>query len=1687
MGDWRKLVGSKPASGGWRSVVGSGAPSVEAPTGIQQDILDITSPLNDGSRMGMQVGEQRPSGPDVSIADRLYQGVAGAVNTVPQGVGAVLRVPGILANLNGQDNLSKLAGAVESVQLPNVPGMEDSLENQVGGGLGLVAQAAAAGPVRGLALATGEGSALMGVANYQRTLQATGDQDKAFEAFLGGAGIGALSALPVGRVLDRINKASGGGLTKALADVAIFGGTGGAQAALNDVVLEHATGEDLPIIMDGLKAAGVGAITGALLGAVTHVLYAEPAKNRQPQSESASSQLPIQTVGDSPTDLATLAPKPALADLTGEGQTAPVVEPGSSTAAPPVSGKSPEGAAPIEPGSSQPVERPAASEDAPLSPAATGEGVSDSKKYQYGLKYRPPEFAAPKGWNGVPNSKTEEFPHGVIEFDKPLSRKDIQDFQLEPLDPADPINVKKRFEMNRSKVMDAVVENGNDTLSYKSRSTGRTKILTPDTRNPGKFRITYFTEDGMPSGHEVYKDISDGIDAVARDYGGPSEGFTTAPAAPSQPRPADASLRAKAGLSEPEPPAPPTKEPTQAGPKSNEAGGSSLKVPAEMPKGKQLGTDLTGEPIYSKAERGDLQRAPTPESKESQVGMFDEQGGLFEKQAEARDTGVKANPITADIQPGLKGVASRAESARSRLREHLKERGDLTDEQAGVAFDRYVKDKVVKFDNVTGQFTFAHGDFNERNVMRAAAGITESKPKKPIDPLKVKAVRDELERMAEYETGQFQTGGELIFGETPEGGREVKGRTKWISNAEMAGDDWWSDRPAKLSAEATKIAVRKALDGKPLGPAQQAVVDHMLARITERRVNVEHAAEAEAERAAIQSEDTARNRKVEVAPGVSFLTKRSMWDVFLSPKQAHGDLGPTRPKETLTDPEGRYVPRDETRIEASLRHVADRFHTLRRVEKEAPQPGEFSSAETLMHGRAAYKQKQLATEQDRAIKIMRANKITAQDMGDLANARHASARDAVIFERTGKENGSGMKPERAAEILKKATPEQLELLNIHDRVRERTRRFMVESGLISQATADAWKKTFGDTYTPLKTIEDPATEFVRKGSKSLSVRGPEAKRAEGRESEADNPFVQMFQDAQEVIARGERNIVAQEFGKFAEENPSTAWSEPTAAPVTGEDVFAYKVNGEERYIHVHDKATLKALKNLDPVQANTLLRTAMSGARMMSGLATSRNPEFILPNFARDVQTAVANMSVEQGTAMASRVLKGAAGGVKEMYQAARDPAKATPESREFLEHGAATDWLQPEANAAARLKSLDKRLKESTAREGLREVAGVLEDMSSAVENGVRFSAYKELRKSGVSADKAAVIAKELTVNWSKKGEWGPFANSLYLFFSARANGALRMGQVIRSNPAKAAKVAAAFATFGYLRAMLNANFGGTDEKDGKLWWDKQSDANKQRYAMLQHQDGETTRLPLAPGWGFFDYMGQKLYEMQSHGSTKPDTGNIVSALASEVSPVGGGSLAQVVSPWFLDPFVQVSENKDFKGDPIYHEKYPSEKTPYSSKPDERASETSKAISKLANELSGGNVGREGSVDIPPRAIDYVSGEAASGFGRFMQRVGLFLKAKLKGDSNPWREWPIVSRFKGDAPDTYARDFRANLDRIDVEEAARKAGQPFNADVLRQKTRAAVFEKQVKALRDAGRDEEAKDAMARFNRKFPR
>ena len=84
--------------------------------------------------------------------------------------------------------------------------------------------------------------------------------------------------------------------------------------------------------------------------------------------------------------------------------------------------------------------------------------------------------------------------------------------------------------------------------------------------------------------------------------------------------------------------------------------------------------------------------------------------------------------------------------------------------------------------------------------------------------------------------------------------------------------------------------------------------------------------------------------------------------------------------------------------------------------------------------------------------------------------------------------------------------------------------------------------------------------------------------------------------------------------------------------------------------------------------------------------------------------------------------------------------------------------------------------------KDGFKATADIIYDLNTATENGVRFSAFVEYVKSQNNGSvfnapekvlkAGATLAKELTVNFNRKGNYTANLQSLYVFFNASIQG---------------------------------------------------------------------------------------------------------------------------------------------------------------------------------------------------------------------------------------------------------------------------------------------------------------------------
>ncbi|HRK69792.1 MAG TPA: hypothetical protein PKY73_19770, partial [Hyphomonas sp.] len=175
--------------------------------------------------------------------------------------------------------------------------------------------------------------------------------------------------------------------------------------------------------------------------------------------------------------------------------------------------------------------------------------------------------------------------------------------------------------------------------------------------------------------------------------------------------------------------------------------------------------------------------------------------------------------------------------------------------------------------------------------------------------------------------------------------------------------------------------------------------------------------------------------------------------------------------------------------------------------------------------------------------------LTVDQVGQWLYARHAEERNQQIAAINDQmpDGGSGMSNAEAGKILRDsaAGPHAIRLEKIGamiDGLREKTITMRLDAGLISEAEADVWRKTYKH-YVPLQGFADSdhseASLDVTGIGRRFNIRGDESKRALGRRSEAFNPLQAAITQAQEVSIRAEKNRVANAVFELARSYPSS--------------------------------------------------------------------------------------------------------------------------------------------------------------------------------------------------------------------------------------------------------------------------------------------------------------------------------------------------------------------------------------------------------------------------------------------------------------------------------------------------------------------------------------------------------------------
>ena len=793
--------------------------------------------------------------------------------------------------------------------------------------------------------------------------------------------------------------------------------------------------------------------------------------------------------------------------------------------------------------------------------------------------------------------------------------------------------------------------------------------------------------------------------------------------------------------------------------------------------------------------------------------------------------------------------------------------------------------------------------------------------------------------------------------------------------------------------------------------------------------------------------------------------------------------------------------------EKAIQRLIDKYEVLRKTIRQnfdiSEDSKNFSQAEINMHGKAANDIEKFDKQMKEITKEIASKGFTLDNVSDYLYAKHAGERNTYIKEHVDPENefGSGMTPQEIDRILNRTfTEDQIkELEAIADKfydITQGTRDIMKEFGLINEEQYNALQD-FYKNYVPLTGFEDQTIDSVNRieGSK-MDINGHILERSSGRSTRADNVIANIISARVSAVVKARKNEVLQTLYNLAEENPNnqvmklyTPETVPSKTVIDKsgkkvkqrddvyrrDDYVGVKVDGEQYYLKFANKELGRVLNHANVEKSNVITKVLRSLNRYLSTTLTTLNPEFVISNFSRDIQTAVLNVMAEsdineklKGQNIAASVIKDTGKSIKAIYSNERS-GKVDTEFQKFYEEfkadGAKTGW----ANQAD-LKSIKKKMEtmvkrhqaKGFSRSGVvlkaKEALEFVNDVNTAVENGVRLSAYVNGRRAGMTRAQAARMAKELTVNFNKSGEYGTVANSLYLFFNAAIQGNVRFIKAmttlkktvqedgsVKKSLNRGQKLALALTAFASLVTLLNQSISDDDE-DGESFYSKIPDFEKERnFIIMNPVNGKDYfKIPLPYGYNIFHNFGTVATEV---ATGKRDVGDgigfLTNATVGAFSPVsfGNGSTAQDAlinagTPTIAKPIVDLARNEDYFGSQIYNENFPMG-TP---KPDaslgrRTTPQVFKDMASFINEVTGGNEYESGAVDFSPESMYYIYKFAIGGTGKFLTNAAETAGTAIdiaKGENKELeaRKVPFVRKVYGE-PNKYV-DQANFFDRFD-------------------------------------------------------
>lgn len=675
--------------------------------------------------------------------------------------------------------------------------------------------------------------------------------------------------------------------------------------------------------------------------------------------------------------------------------------------------------------------------------------------------------------------------------------------------------------------------------------------------------------------------------------------------------------------------------------------------------------------------------------------------------------------------------------------------------------------------------------------------------------------------------------------------------------------------------------------------------------------------------------------------------------------------------------------------------------------------------------------------------------------------RHAPERDAYLRQHLDPElaeqvppNGlAGIDPAEAQRNIAALPPEKRRAMERAAKFVDGMRRFtlevMVRSGQISAEHRDNLLKQY-QFYVPLRgKDETDLIDFNNIGTaRGLRMpKKPLGPRAAGRVTEPQNILEEMVRDMENALVNEQKHKVLESLIKLIVTHPDPdlweiapmsakrRWVNGvlTVVPDRGDadKQITFMHHGIPVAIEIRHKRLRHALLNMNQ-PADKVMQYIAKITRFLSASKTAFSPYFLLANPVRDMQMATAAILSEHGAgAMADFTRFYPYTYVALERDAMRHPKQASDPflqkvmqyAREFAAMGGKTGYtyVSDIREQQRNLRRLIDRYSESKGMSDLlagnfgtkdaalllrkigQNVLAGFEVVNDMAENSTRLAAYAAMREKGMSVHEAAKYAKEVTVNFNRRGMLARYLGPLYMFYNAAMQGSVRLIKLMRNPKFAAFMLSGVAVNYALVLAQM---FAAGDDDDGESRYEKAvPDSQARRYISIHLGDDRSITIPVAYGPNIFTYLGHRLakyhYELVKGKNPKfgEMIGDVLSQAASALSPIDPGKGPQALLPEFVRIFKQAGDNTNDFGGKIAPGRDPfNDKTPHFNETDPRTHGIFKMIAAGLNYASGGTDYEPGGINWTGEQVRYVAQQLTGGMGRLLDE-SLSLWKKIDAD----------------------------------------------------------------------------------------